>query len=303
VHDPSRIVLCGDRYWVFATGQGIRTYSSVDLKVWSPGPPVFTTPPAWHRETVPNHRGHLWAPDILKLGHRYRLYYSVSAWGKNTSAIGLATNSTLDPKDPEFAWKDDGVVIKSSATNDFNAIDPAVILDERGRVWMTFGSFWSGIKLVQLDAVTGHRLAPEGPVHSLAHTAAIEAPYLHHHGGNYYLFVNWGLCCRGTNSTYEIRMGRSPDILGPYLDRDGRDLLSGGGTLLLGSEGAEVGPGHASVFGPPTAEKLTFHLYDARHGGRPTLGLRDLAWTADGWPSVGPKTIELESARTLSRPP
>lgn len=289
---------------MFSTGQGVRSYSSADLKLWTPGPPVFREMPAWHREVVPNHRGHLWAPDVIKIGGRYLLYYSVSAWGRNASAIGLATNPTLDPTAAEYAWRDEGIVVRSFATNDFNAIDPAVVVDEQNRLWMSFGSFWSGIKLVELDGATGRRAFPAGPIHSLAHAETIEAPCLHRHGEHYYLFVNWGLCCRGTNSTYQIRVGRSPTILGPYLDQDGRDLLVGGGAFLLGSTGSMIGPGHAGILGSGRDELLSFHYYDAREGGRPTLGLRALKWDTDGWPTVTspsppvqPGAVKLPSAR------
>lgn len=286
---------------MFATGQGVRTYSSADLKVWTPGPPVFREMPAWHREVVSDHRGHLWAPEVIKNGGRYLLYYSVSAWGRNASAIGLASNPTLDPTAAKYAWRDEGIVVRSFATNDFNAIDPAVVVDEQNRFWLTFGSFWSGIKLVELDGATGRRASPEGPIYSLAQAETIEAPCLHRHGEYYYLFVNWGLCCRGTNSTYEIRVGRSPTIHGPYLDQDGRDLLTGGGVLLLGSTGSMIGPGHAGILSSGNDEILSFHYYDARQGGRPTLGLKALTWNTDGWPTVASQSPPVQSG--TAKPP
>jgi arabinan endo-1,5-alpha-L-arabinosidase len=133
---------------------------------------------------------------------RFLLYYSVSRFGRNTSAIALAANPTLDPADPDFRWTDEGIVIQSGTDDDFNAIDPAVVKTSDGKLWMSFGSFWSGIKLIQLDPQTGKRLAPDSPIHSLAHYEAIEAPHIHEHGDYFYLFVNWDRCCRGVNSTY-----------------------------------------------------------------------------------------------------
>ncbi|MBI5386187.1 MAG: arabinan endo-1,5-alpha-L-arabinosidase [Verrucomicrobia bacterium] len=287
VHDPSTIVRSQDEWWLFTTGIGVSSLRSKDLIEWKPGPAVFTKPPEWTRQVVPEHRGYFWAPDVIRVQGRYFLYYSVSSWGKNNSAIALASNATLDPADPAFRWKDEGIVIRSQPSDVFNAIDPCVMLDADGRLWMAFGSFWSGIKLVELDPATGRRLMPESPLVSLAHHEAIEAPFLHRHSGQYFLFVNWGLCCRGTNSTYEIRVGRSLSVTGPYLDQNGVDLLQGGGSLLLGTRGSEVGPGHAGIVEAGNEKWLSFHYYDGAHGGRATLGLRKLSWSTNGWPVVG----------------
>jgi arabinan endo-1,5-alpha-L-arabinosidase len=160
VHDPSSIVRCGNEYWVFATGRGVKSLRSRDLTHWEPGPPVFTQFPAWTREVV-EHRVYFWAPDAVRMGERYLLYYSISRWGKNTSAIGLASNRTLNPADPEYRWTDEGLVIRSRAEDSYNAIDPNVVLDADGGLWLAFGSFWTGIKLVELDPATGKRLAPD----------------------------------------------------------------------------------------------------------------------------------------------
>ena len=145
VHDPSTIARCKNESWVFATGLGIHSCHSADLIHWVPGPPVFTNTLSWTTNAVPGNRGRYWAPDVIHLGHRYFLYFAVSTWGKNTSAIGLATNPTLDPADPDFAWVDQGPVLQTSKADNFNAIDPAVILDGDGRLWLALGSFWSGI--------------------------------------------------------------------------------------------------------------------------------------------------------------
>ena len=227
VHDPSTIVQCKDEYWVFATGRGIVSRHSTNLIHWTAGPPVFTNIPSWTTNAVPGNHGHFWAPDVIHLRNRYLLYYAVSTWGKNTSAIGLATNPTLDPADPGYAWMDQGPVIQTTATDDCNAIDPAITLDADGRLWLAFGSFWTGIKLVELDPATGKRLDPNSPIHSLARHDMIEASYIYRRGGYYYLFVNWGKCCRGVKSTYNIRVGRSRKITGPYLDKKGVDMLHG----------------------------------------------------------------------------
>ncbi|HEU5072135.1 MAG TPA: arabinan endo-1,5-alpha-L-arabinosidase [Verrucomicrobiae bacterium] len=292
VHDPSTIVQDSERYWTFCTGNGVRSLWSTNLVDWHFGPPVFTPTnlPAWHRQWVPANRGHFWAPDLIHLRDRWFLYYSVSSWGKNTSAIGLATNATLNPDDPRFGWHDAGMVVRAVPTNDFNTIDPAVSLDADGRPWLAFGSYWSGIKLVELDPQTGLRRAPDSPLYSLASNESIEAAYLYRQGTNYYLFVNWGQCCRGTNSTYEIRVGRSDKITGPYRDRDGLDLLGGGGSLVLGSAGKVVGPGHAGIFTARGTDWFSFHYYDATQRGRATLGIRKLRWDEAGWPVITGET-------------
>src|SRR5690348_10403905 len=189
VHDPSAITKCKDQYWVFYTGRGIPSYHSRDLLKWERGPAVFTNAPAWTARAVPrNHWIYYWAPDIIHLGDRYLLYYAVSSFGRNDSAIGLATNPTLDPADPGFKWTDQGLVVQSTSKDDFNAIDPAASLDAQGRLWLAFGSFWGGIKLVQLDPDTGKRLAPDSPLYSLAFNDSIEASYIYHRNGFYYLF-------------------------------------------------------------------------------------------------------------------
>jgi arabinan endo-1,5-alpha-L-arabinosidase len=288
VHDPSTIVRSGDEYWLFCTGRGISTRWSKDLIHWESGPPVFSAPPSWTTDAVPGFKGHFWAPDVIRMQDRYLLYYSVSTWGKRTSAIGLATNAVLDTKDPRYAWVDQGPVIQTSEQDDYNAIDPGVVLDADERLWLVFGSFWSGIKLVELDRVTGKRLSAESTVYPLAHKDAIEAACIHRHGTNYYLFVNWGQCCRGTNSTYEIRAGRSSDITGPYRDRQGVDLLSGGGTSVLGTSGSLIGPGHAGMMNAGETEWFSFHFYDGKQNGAATLGLAPLSWDAAGWPVVNP---------------
>jgi arabinan endo-1,5-alpha-L-arabinosidase len=284
VHDPSTIAKCKETYWLFATGNGIPSRHSRDLVKWESGPRVFARPPAWTTNVVPNHTGDFWAPDVIQLSNRFLLYYSVSTWGRKTSAIGLATNPTLDPADPTYAWTDAGLVVRSGERDNFNAIDPNVVQDAQGNLWLTFGSFWSGIKLVQLDPRTGLRLASNSPIYSLAWNSSIEAPCLCRHGDFYYLFVNWGLCCRGVNSTYNIRVGRSPAITGPYLDKDANDMLTGGGSLFLDAVGTAIGPGHAGIFTENGTNWLSYHFYDSTRRGLPTLAIRPLRWGADGWP-------------------
>lgn len=287
VHDPSTIVRCGEEYLVFSTGWGIMSLHSRDLSEWTEGPPVFAKPPEWTQQVVPGFKGYIWAPDVIRVGTRYLLYYSVSKFGMNTSAIGVATSPTLDPADAGYRWTDCGIVIQSGPNTDFNAIDPAVMLDADGKLWMAFGSFWTGIKLVQLDPATGKRIAPNSPIQALARHREIEAPCICMHGGFYYLFVNWGLCCKGVNSTYNIRVGRSHKITGPYLDKNGKDMMRDGGTLFLDASGTRIGPGHAGILAEAGREWFSYHYYDATRHGKAALGILPLRWDAGGWPFVG----------------
>lgn len=293
-HDPSTIMRDGNRYWVFHTGRGGPSKFSTDLRHWTMGPKIFAEPPAWWREAVPENKGDLWAPDIIRLGQRFALYYSVSSFGKNTSAIGLATNVTLDPSRPDYKWRDEGIILQSSQTDDFNAIDPALIRDEKQQLWLSFGSFWSGIKLVELDAQSGKRLTG-APLYSIAApppgTPAIEAPYLFRQGNYFYLFVNWGFCCRGINSTYEVRLGRSRTVTGPYLDKEGRDLNQGGGSLFLARQGRFIGPGHIGILPDNDTSWCSYHFYDENNEGRPALMIRRLFGGEQSWPVLQEATI------------
>ena len=286
-HDPSTIVRDGTNYWMFCTGKGVFVRRSTDLVSWTAAPSVFTNLPKAVTEFMPEHRGWLWAPDVIRVKNRWLLYYSISEFGKNTSAIALATNATLDPDASNFGWHDEGIVVTSARSNDFNAIDPAAFLDDDGRLWLAFGSFWSGIQLIELDPATGKRIATNSPMHQLAWNQSIEAASIIKHGGEYFLFVNWGICCRGTNSTYEIRVGRSKQIGGPYVDDQGNDLQTGGGKEFMATQGRFIGPGHASVFRQGTNEFVSFHFYDAKRRGASTLGVRKLHWNAQGWPCAG----------------
>jgi arabinan endo-1,5-alpha-L-arabinosidase len=288
VHDPSTIVKCNGEYWTFITGRNTPSLHSKDLVNWTRGPQANETPAAWVTKEVPLNRGNdFWAPDVIKVGEQYLLFYSVSSFGKNTSAIGVKTNPTLDPNDPAFKWTDGGIVVQSHESDDFNTIDPAAFLDKDGKFWLAFGSFWSGIKLIELNPKTGLRTSPDSPMVSLAHWNSIEAPYVYLHDGKYYLFVSLGMCCRGENSTYHTRVGRADKVTGPYLDREGRDLLVGGGTIVVDSETPYIGPGHAGIIEENGKSWFSCHFYDGTDRGASKLSIRPLTWSADGWPVVG----------------
>jgi arabinan endo-1,5-alpha-L-arabinosidase len=288
VHDPSTIVRDGDTFWTFSTGVGISSSHSGDLVQWERGPAVLNPVPEWTQESIPKNRnGHFWAPDIIRLDGRFLLYYSVSSFGDNRSAIGLATNTTLDPDHPNCAWQDEGPVFQSFESDNYNAIDPALIPDQDDRLWMSFGSFWGGIQMIELDRDTGKRIAPDSTIHSLARNPEIEAPFIYFSDGFYYLFVNWDRCCRGLDSTYNIRVGRSESITGPYLDKAGVDMRDQGGSLLIGTEGNFIGPGHPGIFSYHGADWFTVHFYDgATENGTSMFGMAQIQWQDDGWPIV-----------------
>lgn len=302
VHDPSTVLTVNGVSRCFSTGFGVTLLREDAGGKWLPEGRVFTEGklPAWHSEIAPtNRRGYLWAPDVVQLGDRFLVYYSVSTFGKNTSGIGLAIGKTLDPASPDWGWEDRGPVVVSRAKDRFNAIDPAIFQDPaNGSLWMSFGSFWDGIHLIELDPATGLRRDVNRAPERLAWASEIEAPFLHKRDGYYYLFVNWGKCCRGVESTYEIRVGRSRAVTGPYLDRDGKDMRTGGGTLVLDSEDRWIGPGHASILERSGREWLVHHYYDRELNGRSRLRMVPLTWDQDGWPAAQGKSADADTKAT-----
>jgi arabinan endo-1,5-alpha-L-arabinosidase len=207
----------------------------------------------------------------------------------------LATNQTLDPTSDNYKWDDLGKVISSYPSDDWNAIDPNIVLDEQGQPWLSFGSFWGGIKLRKIDPATGKLSSQDQTLYSLASRprtpelpGAIEAPVIIRKNGYYYLFVSFDFCCRGQNSTYNIRVGRARRVTGPYVDRSGKPMTEGGGTLVLAGEGRWRGPGHCAVLLAKDGDKLVYHAYDAEVHGVPTLRISPLSWDAEGWPEISP---------------
>ncbi len=288
--DPSTIVREGDTFWCFYTGRGTPSLHSKDLVTWERGPKVFDKVPEWIAKEVPKNDGVYWAPDLMKVGDQWLLYYSVSSFGAMHSAIGLATNPTLNPEDPIFRWTDQGVVVQSQDGGDFNTIDPAIFRDDDGKLWLAFGSQWSGLKLVELDPKTGKRLMPDEEMTPIAAGKSIEAAYLYKRKGLYYLFLNRGNCCAGDKSTYHIKVGRSESIKGPYIAKDGAVMLDGGGTMVLDVKtGPLTGPGHAGIVEKDGKDWFSCHFEaDDRMGGKATLGVMPITWSEDGWPEVKP---------------
>lgn len=282
-------------YLIFCTGRGIPIWQSTDLRDWRRIGRVFDTGlPAWAAEAIP-HATAIWAPDVRLLNGKYHLYYAVSTFGSQRSVIGLAVNDTLDPDQPNYRWEDRGLVVESAPGKcDYNAIDPALFVDQDGKPYLFWGSYWSGIKAAAVDPVTGKLAGNPPTVVPVAARApgteppAIEAPYVIHRDGFYYLFVSWDFCCAGLKSTYRVMVGRSRSILGPYVDREGRPMREGHATLVLASNDRWRGPGHNSVLQTPEGDWLVHSCYDKQAPPRSerVLNIRPLSWQ-DGWPLAG----------------
>lgn len=277
VHDPSFAKRPGGGYLVAHTAPDIALKTSGDRTAFSNAGTVFPGGAPWTTEYTGGDRN-LWAPHVSYLNGRYYLYYSASTFGSNRSAIFLATSTSGD----SGSWANEGPVIESQASDDFNAIDPHLAVDAEGRWWLAFGSYWSGIKLIRIDPATGKRL--DGTFHSIAGRGgdSIEAPTIFRHGGRYYLFVSFGACCQGADSTYRIMAGRSSAITGPYTDRNGTPMTSGGGTEILAGHGGIHGPGHQDVFADDDNDILAYHYY--ADDGTALLGVNWLGWDSAGWP-------------------
>ncbi|HPR33707.1 MAG TPA: arabinan endo-1,5-alpha-L-arabinosidase [Prolixibacteraceae bacterium] len=298
VHDPVAIEADGG-YYMYSTGVGIASWHSDDLENWQFLAQVFNPVPEWAKKEVPLFDRNIWAPDISFHNGRYYLYYSISSFASNRSCIGVATNTALDPADPAYRWEDHGKVIESVPGRDnWNAIDPNLVIDTNGTPWLAFGSFWGGLKLVKLDSSLQHIAVPQEWYTLAARPrnphleekdpgdGAIEAPFIIFREGFYYLFASFDLCCRGENSTYNVRVGRSKNITGPYFDQEGVSMLDGGGTLLVGPNENYYGMGHSSVYHFMGNDYFFCHAYDKNDKGRPKLISKILEWDSEGWPSI-----------------
>ena len=271
-HDPAAYVV-GKTVYLAATGIG--TKSSTNLTNWTSWPGGGGGP------------GGAWAPDISNFGGVFHLYYAVSSFGSNQSCIGQATRTALD----SGSWTDKGNVLCSNmgATKDnWNAIDPNIIVDDAGVPWLDFGSFWGGIKMAKLNP-DGSRADME--IHDLASGPSggqVEGPFIFKRCAFYYLFVSFGSCCTAPYN-YTIRVGRSATVLGPYMDKDGKAMTSGGGTLLVQGNSSWSAPGHNAVIVYDDKTYNVYHALAAPSGqnGTATLRIAEIAWDANGWPVSG----------------
>ena len=284
IHDPSTIVECDGKYYTFGTGGG----GLISGDGWK-----------WNGGAVRPGGGA--APDAIKIGNRYLVVYGATGGsGNHKGAILTMWNNTLDPKSPNFNYSEPVVVATSDGYEDCDAIDPGVMLDPvTGRLWMSYGTYFGFIRIVELDPKTGKRVAGNQPVDV---AIVCEGTDLMYHDGWYYLLAAHGTCCDGPNSTYNIVVGRSKSITGPYIDNVGRNMLEGGGKMVIATGGNLIGPGHfGRVVISDGIEKMSCHYEaDLEQGGRSVLGIRPLLWK-NGWPVAGENvkggTYEIESER------
>jgi arabinan endo-1,5-alpha-L-arabinosidase len=303
VHDPSTIAVENGRYYTYGTGNGIPVLASDDGWTWKRAGSLMSAVPGGKAgpEVLAKGGNNTWAPDVIKVGDQYFIYYSAPGT-QPKSAIGLLAGRTLDPSSPDYRFEDRGPVVWSDGVEDSNAIDPGVLLDPTdGKLWLVYGSYFGYIRLVELDPKTGLRRHPDRPATNVAINS--EAAILIHRDGWYYLLVTHGSCCQGANSTYNIRMGRSRKVTGPYLDNMGVDMIEGGGKLFAASKGRHIGPGHFGLLElGDGVEKFSLHYEaDLDRGGVSVLDVRPLLWR-DGWPVAGHNLVAglytIESART-----
>jgi arabinan endo-1,5-alpha-L-arabinosidase len=289
VADPS-MIWDGTKYFLFGTGGTLNIRGSPDIDTWSNVGNIFTTLPAWITTALGTDPGDLWAPDIHYFNGQFHVYYAASTFGTNSSVIGLATNTTLETSSSAYAWVDQGLVVQSVTSDDFNAIDPSVSFDETCAPWLSFGSFWTGIKLQQLDPSTG-KLMAGGTMYSLAEVpdeGAIEASSIISHNGYFYLFVSFGKCCDGVDSTYSTVVGRSHgSITGPYADSTGLAMLKGGGDTLVATSGRYIGPGGGTAWKDGDTYLYAYHYYDGDNNGDSELEVRPITFTSDDWITLG----------------
>jgi arabinan endo-1,5-alpha-L-arabinosidase len=282
IHDPS-LLNAGSAYYLFSTHGLIHAHQSSDRTNFSDDGFALSSLPSWTNAYTAS-SGDLWAPDASEHNGAYWLYYAASTFGSSDSAIGLA----ISPSGQPGTFVDSGAPVYTSALcPGANAIDPASIVDDSGQAWLVFGSWSSGIQIVPVDSSTG---IPTGAacVQLAYHPSGtgIEGAYIYQHGSYYYLFASIDTCCSGVNSTYRIIVGRSSSVFGPYTDRGGLALTSGGGTIVLSAHGNINGPGGETVLHDTGGDILVYHYYDGNNNGAPALGLNTLGWSADGWPYV-----------------
>jgi arabinan endo-1,5-alpha-L-arabinosidase len=279
VHDPSMVKRSDGRYYVY--GSHNVTLTSTNRIAFSDAGATFSSIPSW--VYTYNSDGDIWAPDVSYRDGKYLMYYTASSFGSNKSAIALASSTTGAPG----SWTNQGIVYSSTTSDDYNAIDGNLVVDASNRWWLAFGSYWSGIKLIQIDPSTGKQLASNTSRYNLATRAspgAVEAPFIYRANGWYYLFVSFDACCQGAASTYKIAVGRASQITGPYLDKSGVDMRSGGGSVIHSSQGSMHGPGGQSVINDADGDIIVYHYYD--DAGTPRLGINRLGYDSSGWPVV-----------------
>jgi arabinan endo-1,5-alpha-L-arabinosidase len=299
VHDPVMIKE-GDTYYIFSTGKGIPIKTSKDKVTWKNSGVVFNNPlPTWYKTDIPEQDGALWAPDIHYRDGKFHLYYSVSAWMNFNSSIGYATNTTLNPNDPAYKWIDEGQVIGvKNGGKGVNVIDPNVVVEKDGKVWLLYGSYKAGLRLVELDKETG-KLKSENPELITITPSLGEGSYIIKGLEYYYIFASRGICCKGIQSTYQVVMGRAKDIKGPYLNKQGESWLDNKYTVFLEGNYEEPGRGHNGFFTEKDTTFVVYHAYTRSAEGASLLNIKPVYVDADGWPAVSetPKLFKLDNQK------
>lgn len=303
-HDPG-IIKTDQGYYVFSTDvkvggeltPGVMVRKSQDLIHWQwvhyalPGIPQVAKDWA---DSV-----NLWAPDVVKYGDQYRMYYSASTFGSRQSLIGLQTSASI-----EGPWTDEGVVIQTRAEDHLNAIDANVLTDAEGRMWMVYGSFFGGIHLIELDKESGKpKNAGFGQLIAkrdrVTEDGAVEGPYIVYNEQfkKYYLFVSYD----SLFEDYNVRVARADVITGPYLDYNGQDMSDSEflpqyeiGTKILGGyrfgdDPGWIAPGHNSVLNDNGSYYMVHHARGEQDKHWAYLHVRKILWTEDGWPVVSPE--------------
>lgn len=298
VHDPVMIKQ-GDTYYIFSTGKGIPIKTSKDKITWKNSGTVFTNPLPWFKNDIPEQDGSLWAPDIHYRDGKFHLYYSVSAWMNFNSSIGYATNTTLNPDDPAYKWIDEGQVIGfKNGGKGVNVIDPNVVVEKSGKVWLLYGSYKAGLRLVELDKKTG-KLKSDNPELITITPSLGEGSYIIKGPEYYYIFASRGICCKGIQSTYQVVMGRAKNIKGPYLNKQGESWLNDKYTVFLEGNYEEPGRGHNGFFTERDTTFIVYHAYTRSANGASMLNIKPVYVNNDGWPTIAEtsKLFKLEDQK------
>ena len=287
VHDPVMIKQ-GDTYYIFHTGKGISIKTSKDKIHWKNDVRVFDSAhlPAWHKNDIPAQDGSLWAPDIHYSNGKYYLYYSVSAWMNFNSSVGLATNTTLNRSDPNYKWIDEGQVVGYKNGGDgVNVIDPNFVREKNGRAWLFYGSYKAGLRAVELNPITG-KLLKDPPENIVITTGLGEGVFVIRDAHYYYIFASRGRCCAGLNSTYQMVIGRSKNITGPYLNKEGGSWIDNKYTLFLAGDSTEPGRGHNGFFTEGDTTFIVYHAYTRFANGASLLNIKPLFMDKEEWPTI-----------------
>jgi len=286
-HDPGTLTRDDDTYFHFTTGQGIWYSTSTNLTHWeNPGTVFGSDYPSWIDNVVPDFSGEIWAPDVIQMGDYYYLYYSVSTFGTSSSAIGVVRTPSL--KNPD--WDDLGMVIQSfGGSEEINAIDPAVFRDHDGTVYMSYGSWFGGIGVAEVDQSTGMLASGVTHIYGGGHDS-IEAPYITRNGDYYYLFFTRGTCCQGADSTYRVQVARSTSVTGPY---------TGEREALPNEDGRYKGPGHIGVLKQDGCNYVSIHYYDLEDNGTAKLDILQMTYQ-NGWPELTRDFDEITSCGGVS---